>query len=162
MLLNPLAAGAPPIDLVLVETAVNDGGGEASVQESNELLIVQLLSLSPRPAVMYLHASSRLTFSASDAWAGDDGKLHLQWNGSDPSVPRSCPASICDVQPWQMDAVRQHGLSYVSCLEALAPFTTNQSRALWNERFKADSLGHPSILGQELIAAVMAHAIVAE
>ena len=122
-------------DVVVVETSINDVAELADshsrdlhlhpddrIRKYTELLLLQILGLTPRPAVLWLTASSR-----NGPWAGG---------------PRTSDAA------WlHAPVMAHHGVHMVSLVDALGPFVTPRQQQFFSYDFRVDSWGHGASAG---------------
>lgn len=145
---NPFADAS--FDVVVIETAINDvaelalSGSrdahlhpDARVRKYVELLLLQLLDLQPRPALLWLTASSR-----EGPWAGGERLGDATW--------------------LQAPIIRHHGAAMVSLIDALGPFVSEAQKRFFSYDIRVDGWGHITRLGHALNAGLVLQTLLSQ
>ena len=110
---NASANASAPIDLVIIEFAINEGGGCAQVDGRMETLLTRLRATAPSAQMLFLNTFTCHTFCA--------GRAHLDGmnaDGADASAEHCLHA-----------VARRHGLASLSWRRAIRPFLSTRSAA---------------------------------
>ena len=131
------------VDIILVDTSVNDveeGRNQANkakedpvnhLKKVTELFIKILSKLPQRPSLIYVGSSTRdKTWRSPRSRTGDSVAVHLP-------------------------VTNYYHVPYVSTMDALGPFVTDESLQWFLNAFLADVCCHPTKTGHRIIAAVI-------
>jgi len=132
-------------DVVLVETAANDGWLETPTEaEVNTELLARILSrLDSKPLAMWVTAS----------WHGG------AYNWTDPKIYRRKLGFHRDAEEQHLKVLRYYNIPHVSMLQAFQPLAGNVARHEFFQKVYQTDEVHPSVLGHKMIASVVAHRI---
>ena len=127
-----------PVDFIVIETGLTDGGETAEVQRQTEIVIELLLAWPhPRPAFLLLSTlGTRL--QGDDDW---DGARGGRKRGGDAAAAHSA-------------VTLHHGVPQLSPVDAASPLSAERAE-WWRHAFRADERGHPSLLGHDLAGCLL-------
>lgn len=130
-------------DVVLVETAANDGWLETTTeaQVNTELLARLLRRLDSRPLAMWITAS----------WHGG------AYNWTDPAVARRKLGYHRDAEDEHLKVMRYYNIPHISVLQAFQPLAGSVARHEFLQNVFQTDVVHPSRLGHKMIASIVAH-----
>lgn len=132
-------------DIVLVETAANDGWLEtpSDASANTELLARIIRRLDSKPLAMWVTAS----------WHSG------MYNWTDPNIYRRKLGYHRDAEDQHLNVLRYYNIPHLSMLQAFQPLAGNVARhEFFQKVYQTDGV-HPSVLGHKMIASMVAHRI---
>ncbi|GLC66831.1 hypothetical protein PLESTF_000479000 [Pleodorina starrii] len=166
------------VDLVLLETAVNQAAGREQAQMDAEVLMslvtkqTRRLAINkdtasnPTAATAAAAAARRLALDGSvaaaaatgTAAAGNNGSSDLQQTAAVRSFTGTAVMTgvpyerVSDAMYAQLPVAEHHGVPIISVIDALGPFPTPALQAWFNDTWYRGDMIHPSVWGHTLLA----------